>query len=48
MADEWIVTLSGMLDSVQGNARPAEAPVAEEVAEALDATDKDVSVGAPA
>ncbi|MGB7796837.1 MAG: dihydrofolate reductase, partial [Pseudonocardiaceae bacterium] len=33
------------LDSVQGNARLAEASVAEEVAAALDATDKDVSIG---
>jgi dihydrofolate reductase len=33
------------LDSVQGNARLAVASVAEEVAAALDATDKDVSIG---
>ena len=33
------------LDRVQGNARLAEAPLAEEVAAALDATDKDVEVG---
>ena len=33
------------LDSVQGNARLAEASVAEEAAAALDATDKDVSIG---
>jgi dihydrofolate reductase len=32
-------------DSVQGNARLAEASVAEEVAAALDATDRDVSIG---
>jgi dihydrofolate reductase len=35
----------GTLDRVQGNARLAEAPLAEEVAAALDATDKDVEVG---
>ncbi len=33
------------LDSVRGNARLAEASVAEEAAAALDATDKDVSIG---
>src|SRR4051812_22417049 len=33
------------LDCVQGNARLAEGSVAEEVALALDATDKDVSIG---
>ena len=33
------------LDRVQGNARLAEAPLAEEVAAALDATDKDVQIG---
>ena len=33
------------LDSVQGNPRLAEASVAEEAAAALDATDKDVSIG---
>jgi RibD C-terminal domain len=33
------------LDSVQGNARLAEASVAEETAAALDATDKDVGIG---
>jgi dihydrofolate reductase len=32
-------------DSVQGNARLAEAPLAEEAAAALDATDKDVEIG---
>ena len=31
--------------SVQGNARLAEAPLAEEAAAALDATDKDVAIG---
>ena len=36
---------SRTLDSVQGNARLAEGSVAEEVAAALDATDKDVSIG---
>ena len=48
-ADVWCalpkVVFSRTLDSVQGNARLAEAPLAEEVAAALDATDKDVSIG---
>ena len=48
-ADVWCaipkVVFSHTLDSVQGNARLAEASLAEEVAAALDATDKDVSVG---
>jgi hypothetical protein len=48
-ADIWCalpkVVFSRTLDSVQGNARLAEASVAEEVAAALDATDKDVSIG---
>jgi dihydrofolate reductase len=48
-ADVWCaipkVVFSGTLDSVQGNARLAEASVAEEVAAALGATDKDVSIG---
>src|SRR3954447_18451338 len=48
-ADAWRaipkVVFSRTLDSVQGNARLAEAPVAEEIAAALDATDKDVSIG---
>ena len=48
-ADVWCalpkVVFSHTLDSVQGNARLAEASVAEEVAAALDATDKDVSIG---
>ncbi len=48
-ADVWCaipkVVFSRTLDSVQGNARLAEASVAEEVAAALDATDKDVEVG---
>ena len=39
------VVFSRTLDSVQGNARLAEASVAEEVAAALAATDKDVSIG---
>src|SRR4051812_40386687 len=48
-ADVWCalpkVVFSRTLDSVQGNARLAEASVAEEVATALDATDKDVAIG---
>jgi dihydrofolate reductase len=48
-ADVWCaipkVVFSRTLDSVQGNARLAEASVAEEAAVALDATDKDVSIG---
>ena len=48
-ADVWCalpkVVFSRTLDSVQGNARLAEAPLAEEVAAALDATDKDVAIG---
>ena len=36
---------SRTLDSVQGNARLAAGTVAEEVTAALDATDKDVSIG---
>src|SRR5439155_1568328 len=39
------VVFSGTLDSVQGNARLAEASVAEEAAAALATTDKDVSIG---
>ncbi len=39
------VVFSRTLDSVQGNARLAEASVAEEAAAAHDATDKDVSIG---
>ena len=39
------VVFSRTLDSVQGNARLAEGSVAEEVAAALDATAKDVSIG---
>jgi dihydrofolate reductase len=48
-ADVWCaipkVVFSRTLDSVEGNARLAEASVAAEVAAALDATDKDVSIG---
>ncbi|MGH3544228.1 MAG: dihydrofolate reductase family protein [Mycobacterium sp.] len=48
-ADVWCaipkVVFSRTLDSVQGNARLAEVSVAEEAAAALDATDKDVSIG---
>ncbi len=47
-ADVWReipkVVFSRTLDGVQGNARLAEASVAEEVAAALDATDKDVEI----
>jgi dihydrofolate reductase len=48
-ADVWCalpkVVFSRSLDEVQGTARLAEAPLAEEVAAALEATDKDVSIG---
>src|SRR5215212_1243642 len=48
-ADVWSalpkIVFSRTLDRVQGNARLAEAPLAEEVAAALDATDKDVQIG---
>jgi dihydrofolate reductase len=48
-ADIWCaipkVVFSRTLDSVQGNARLAEASVAEEVAAALGATDKHVAIG---
>ena len=48
-ADIWCalpkVVFSRTLDRVQGNARLAEAPLAEEVAAALDATDQDVEIG---
>jgi dihydrofolate reductase len=48
-ADVWCalpkIVFSSTLDSVQGNARLAEASLAEEVATAIDATDKDVSIG---
>jgi hypothetical protein len=39
------VVISRTLHSGQGNARLADASVAEEIAAALDATDKDVSIG---
>jgi dihydrofolate reductase len=48
-ADVWCalpkVVFSRTLDSVQGNARLAEGSVADEVAAALAATDKEVSIG---
>src|SRR3954453_5544915 len=48
-ADVWSaipkVVFSRTLDSVQGNARLAEASLAEEVAAGIDATDKDVAIG---
>jgi dihydrofolate reductase len=48
-ADVWRalpkVVFSRTLDSVEGNARLAEGSVAEEIAAALDATDRDVSIG---
>jgi len=48
-ADVWCaipkVVFSRTLHSVEGNARLAEASLAEEVAAALDGTDKDVSIG---
>jgi len=48
-ADVWCaipkVVFSRTLDSVQGNARLAQASVGEEAAAALDATDKDVGIG---
>jgi dihydrofolate reductase len=48
-ADVWCaipkVVFSRTLDGVQGNARLAEASLAEEVAAALAATDKDVEIG---
>jgi dihydrofolate reductase len=48
-ADAWCaipkVVFSRTLASVEGNARLAEASVGEEIAAALDATDKDVSIG---
>ena len=48
-ADVWAalpkVVLSRTLDRVEGSARLARASVAEEVAAALDATDRDVSIG---
>jgi dihydrofolate reductase len=48
-ADAWSaipkIVFSRTLDSVQGNARLAEASLAEEAAAALDAADKDVAIG---
>jgi dihydrofolate reductase len=48
-ADVWCaipkVVFSRTLDSVQGNARLAQASLPEEIAAALDATDKHVSIG---
>jgi dihydrofolate reductase len=48
-ADVWCalskVVFSRSLNSVQGNARLAEASVAEELAAALGATDKDIEIG---
>src|SRR5919106_2289195 len=48
-ADVWCaipkVVFSRTLDRVQGNARLAEASVAEEAAASIDATDKAVSIG---
>src|SRR5262245_49036117 len=48
-ADAWCaipkIVFSRTLESVQGNARLAEASLAEEAASALDATDKDVGIG---
>src|ERR671919_459171 len=48
-ADVWgalpKVVFSRTLDSVQGNARLAQASVAEEAAAAVDATDKNVAIG---
>ena len=48
-ADVWCalpkIVFSRTLDSVQGNARLAEASVAEEAAAALDASEKDVEIG---
>jgi dihydrofolate reductase len=48
-ADAWgaipKIVFSRTLDSVQGNARLAEASLAEEAAAALDATDNDVAIG---
>jgi dihydrofolate reductase len=48
-ADVWgalpKVVFSRTLDRVEGNARLAQAPLADEVAAALEATDKDVQIG---
>jgi dihydrofolate reductase len=49
LADVWCavpkIVFSRTLDSIQGNARLVEGSVAEEVTAALDAADKDVSIG---
>jgi dihydrofolate reductase len=48
-ADVWSalpkVVFSRTLDSVEGNARLATKPMAEEIAAALDATDRDIEIG---
>jgi dihydrofolate reductase len=48
-ADAWCalpkVVFSRTLASVEGNARLAKAPVADEITAALDSTDKDVEIG---
>ncbi len=48
-ADAWCaipkIVFSRTLDRVEGNARLAESSVAEEAAAALNATDKDISIG---
>jgi dihydrofolate reductase len=50
-ADVWCalpkVVFSRSLDRVRGNARLADKSVAEEIARALDATDRDISIGGP-
>jgi dihydrofolate reductase len=50
-ADAWSdvpkVVFSRTLDRVEGNARLAQAPLAEEIAAALGATGKDVGIGGP-
>lgn len=51
-ADVWCalpkVVFSRTLDGVQGNARLAEKPLAEEVAAARNATDRDIAIGGAA
>ena len=51
-ADVWValpkVVFSRTLDSVEGNARLATAPLAEEIDAALASTEKDVSIGGAA
>ena len=50
-ADAWCalpkIVFSRTLDRVEGNARLARAPLAEEVAAALASTDRDVAIGGP-